>query len=138
MNMLENQKVNIKIKLATLWASVTFCYLYGDYFELYTPDKVNSLITGENNLDSPTKLLIASIILAISSVMVAASIILKPKINRILNIIFGTLFTLMMVFIGIISTNEWYLFYVFLAFLESIITALIVWYAWKWPKERQI
>jgi len=136
--MLENPKVNIKIKLAALWASVTFCYLYGDYFELYTPDKVNSLITGDNNLDSPSKLLIASIILAISSVMVAASIFLKPKINRILNILFGTLFTLMMVFIGIISTNEWYLFYVFLAFLESIITALIVWYAWKWPKERQI
>ncbi|MBL4569280.1 MAG: hypothetical protein JKY69_06465 [Flavobacteriaceae bacterium] len=136
MNMLENQKVNIKIILASLWASVTLCYLYGDYFELYTPDKVNSLITGENNLDSPTKLLIASIILAISSVMVAASIILKPKINRILNIIFGTLFTIMMVLIGIVSTNEWYLFYVFLAFLESIITALIVWYAWKWPKEK--
>lgn len=136
--MLENPKVNIKIKLAALWASATFCYLYGDYFELYTPDKVNSLITGDNNLDSPIILLIASIILAIPSVMVAASIFLKPKINRILNILFGTLFTLMMVFIGIISTNEWYLFYVFLAFLESIITALIVWYAWKWPKERQI
>lgn len=133
--MLENSKVNIKIKLAALWTSVTLCYLYGDYFELYTPDKVNSLITGENNLDSPIKLLIASIILAISSVMVAASIILKPKLNRILNIIFGTLFTLMMIIIGIYSTNEWYLFYVFLAFLESIITALIVWYAWKWPKE---
>ena len=133
--MLENSKVNIKIKLAALWTSVTLCYLYGDYFELYTPDKVNSLITGENNLDSPTKLLIASIILAISSVMVAASIILKPKLNRILNIIFGTLFTLMMIIIGVYSTNEWYLFYVFLAFLESIITALIVWYAWKWPQE---
>ncbi|MEP0132991.1 MAG: DUF6326 family protein [Eudoraea sp.] len=136
--MLENPKVNIKIKLAALWASVTFCYLYGDYFELYTPDKVNSLISGDNNLNSPTILLLASIILAIPSVMVAASIFLKPKINRILNILFGTLFTLMMVFIGIISTNEWYLFYVFLAFLESIITALIVWYAWKWPKEVQI
>ena len=136
--MLENPKVNIKIKLAALWASVTFCYLYGDYFELYTPDKVNSLITGDNNLNSPNILLLASIILAIPSVMVAASIFLKPKINRILNILFGTLFTLMMVFIGIISTNEWYLFYIFLAFLESIITALIVWYAWKWPKEVQI
>ncbi|CAM3535543.1 DUF6326 family protein [Aequorivita lipolytica] len=136
--MLENSKVNIKIKLAALWTSVTLCYLYGDYFELYTPDKVNSLISGENNLDSPTKLLIASIILAISSVMVAASIILKPKINRILNIIFGTLFTLMMILIGVYSTNEWYLFYVFLAFLESIITALIVWYAWKWPKEKVV
>ncbi len=136
--MLENQKVNIKIKLAALWASATFCYLYGDYFELYTPDKINSLITGENVLGSPTNLLIASIILVIPSVMVAASIILKPKINRILNIIFGTLFTLMMVLIGINSMTEWYSFYVFLAFSESIITFLIVWYAWKWPKEKTI
>ncbi len=134
--MLENTKVNIKIKLAALWTSVTLCYLYGDYFELYTPDKVNSLITGENNLDSPTKLLIASIILAISSLMVAASVILKPKLNRILNIIFGALFTLMQIAIGIYTTHEWYLFYVFLAFLESIITALVVWYAWKWPKKK--
>lgn len=134
--MLENQKVNIKIKLASLWASVTFCYLYGDYFELYTPDKVNSLITGDNIMANPTTLLIASIILAIPSVMVAVSIFLKPKINRILNMLFGTLFTIIMVFIGISSANEWYLFYVFLAFLESTITALIVWYAWKWPEEK--
>mgnify|MGYP000256463755 FL=1 len=132
--MLENPKVNIKIKLASLWASATFCYLYGDYFELYTPNKVNSLISGDNIMDSPTTLLIASIILAIPSIMVCLSIFLKPKINRILNIIFGTIFTIMMVFIGIMSTNEWYLFYVFLAFLESIITGLIVWNAWKWPK----
>lgn len=132
--MLENPKVNIKIKLASLWASATFCYLYGDYFELYTPNKVNSLISGDNMMDSPTTLLLASIILAIPSIMVCLSIFLKPRINRILNIIFGTIFTIMMVFIGIMSTNEWYLFYVFLAFLESIVTGLIVWYAWKWPK----
>lgn len=132
--MLENPKVNIKIKLAALWASVTFCYLYGDYFELYTPGKIDSLLTGKNILDSPTKILIASIILAISSVMVAASVLLKPKLNRILNIIFGLFFTLMMVFIGINSMTEWYSFYVFLAFLESILTFLIVWYAFKWPK----
>ena len=133
--MLENPKVNIKIKLAALWASVTFCYLYGDYFELYTPDKVNSLITGENILNSPTKLLIATLIMAIPSIMVAASIILKPKTNRILNILFGTLFTLMMIFIGVNSMTEWYSFYALLAFLESIITFSIVWYAWKWPKK---
>ena len=133
--MLENPKVNIKIKLATLWASLTFCYLYGDYFELYTPGKIESLLSGKNVLDSPEKLLIASIILAIPSLMVALSIILNPKINRILNLIFGSLFTLMMVYIGINSLTEWYGFYVFLAFLESIITLLIVIYAWKWPRQ---
>ena len=133
--MLENPKVNIKIKLATLWTSVVFCYLYGDYFELYVPEKVNSLLTGENILDSPTKLLIASIVLAIPSIMIALSIILKPTINRILNIIFGTLFTLMMVLIAINSLTAWYSFYVFLAILESLITFLIVVYAWKWPRK---
>jgi hypothetical protein len=132
--MLENKEVNIKIKLAALWTSALFCYIYGDYFQLYTPDKINSLISGDNNLDSPATLLIASIVMAIPSVMIAGSILLKPVLNRILNIIFGTLFTIMMVAIGLYSTHEWYLFYVFLAFLESIITALIVWYAWKWPK----
>jgi len=133
--MLENPKINIKIKLAALWASVVFCYLYGDYFELYVPEKVNSLLTGENILDSPTKLLIASIVLAIPSIMIALSIILKPKINRILNIVFGTLFTLMMVLIAINSLTAWYSFYVFLAILESLITFLIVVYAWKWPRK---
>ncbi|MGR3812214.1 DUF6326 family protein [Jiulongibacter sp. NS-SX5] len=132
--MLENPTINIKVKLAALWASVTFCYLYGDYFELYTPGKVDSLLTGENILDSPWSLLIASFILAIPSVMVALSILLKAKLNRILNLVFGLIFTFMMLFIGFNSFTEWYGFYVFLAFLESALTLLIVWYAWKWPQ----
>ena len=133
--MLENPTINIKIKLSALWTSVLFCYVYGDYFELYVPEKIDSLVNGVNILDSPTKLLIASIVLAIPSVMIALSILLKPKINRWLNIIFGTLFTLMMLLIAINSLTAWYSFYVFLAILESIITFLIVWYAWKWPRK---
>ncbi|MEO9474101.1 MAG: DUF6326 family protein [Cyclobacteriaceae bacterium] len=133
--MLYNPKVNIKIKLSALWTSVIFCYLYGDYFELYVPEKVDSLMTGVNVLDSPTKLLIASIVLAIPSLMVALSILLNPKINRLLNVCFGTLFSLMTLLIGINSITAWYSFYVFLAFLESLITLSIVWLAWKWPRE---
>ena len=136
--MLENKKINIKIKLAALWASVTFCYLYGDYFELYTPGKVNGLLTGENILDSPTKLFIAALILAIPSVMVAASILLKPTLNRILNIVFGILFTLIMLFIGINSLTEWYSFYAFMAFLESVLTFFIVWNAFMWPRNKKV
>ena len=133
--MLENPNVNIKIKLSALWTSVLFCYLYGDYFELYVPEKVDSLITGDNVLGSPSNLLIASLVLAIPSVMVALSILLSPKINRFLNILFGIVFTLMMLMIAINSLTPWYSFYVFLAILESAITSLIVWYAWTWPKK---
>ncbi|WP_421764595.1 DUF6326 family protein [Ekhidna sp.] len=132
--MLDNPKINIKIKLSALWTSLIFCFLYGDYFELYTPGKVDSLLTGENVLDSPMKLLIASIILVIPSLMVALSVLLNAKLNRILNISFGMLFTLMMLLIGINSMTPWYEFYVFLAFLESLITIYIIYLAWKWPR----
>jgi hypothetical protein len=135
--MLENPKVNIKIKLAVLWTSVLFCYVYGDYFELYVPEKVNGMLTGDTMLDSPTKLLIASFVLAIPATMVALSILLNPKVNRFLNVFFGIVFTLMMILIGINSLTPWYSFYVFLAFLESLITFLIVWFAWNWPKKVQ-
>ena len=133
--MLENPKVNIKIKLAALWTAVTFCYLYGDYFDLYTPGKVESLISGDGVLDSPMSLFIASLVMAFPPLMVAVSVFLKPKINRLLNIIVGIIFTLMMVLIAAVSLTPWFAFYVFLAILEAILTAIIVWKAWTWPKK---
>lgn len=131
--MLENPKINIKIKLSALWASLMSLYIYGDYFELYAPNKVQKLINGTAILDTPTKLFLASLMLAIPSLMIAFSILLKPRINRILNIIFGVLFTLVVIMVGSTSFYTWYSFYVFYAVLEAIITLLIVWYAWNWP-----
>ena len=132
---LKDFEVNIKIKLAALWTATTFCYLYGDYFELYTPGKVDSLINGENVLNSPMILFIASLVLTIPPLMIFLSIILKPRINKVLNITFGLLFTIMMVLIAVGSLTPWYSFYVFLAIVEAILTFIIVWKALKWPKQ---
>jgi len=132
---LKDFEVNIKIKLAALWTATTFCYLYGDYFELYTPGKVESLINGKNVLDSPVTLFIASVILTIPPLMIFFSLVLKPKINKALNIVFGLLFTFMMALIAIGSLTPWYTFYVFLAIVEAILTFIIVWKAFQWPKQ---
>jgi hypothetical protein len=135
-NNLEDFKINVKIKLATLWTSVTLCYLYGDYFELYIPKQAESLVSGTNMLDSPTKLFAASLLLAIPALMVCLTIILKPTINRSLNIIFGVFFTAIMLMIAVTSITPWRTFYVFLALVESVITSLIVLYAWRWTKSQ--
>jgi len=132
---LKDFEVNIKIKLAALWTATTFCYLYGDYFELYTPGKIESLLSGKNVLDSPMILFIASVILAIPPLMIFLSLVLKPRINKVLNILFGLLFTVMMVLIAIGSLTPWYSFYVFLAIVEAILTFIIVWKVFKWPKQ---
>lgn len=133
---MEDYKINVKIKLAALWTSVTLCYLYGDYFELYVPKQTEGLVSGTNMLDSPSKLFAASILLAIPAIMVSMSIILKPKINRWLNIIVGVFFTAIMVLIAITSITPWRIFYVFLAIVESVLTSLIVLYAWRWTKNQ--
>ena len=131
----EDFKINVKIKLALLWATVTFCYLYGDYFELYVPKKAAGLVSGENLLDSPFKLFAAAVLLAIPALMVFLSVALKPQINRCLNIVLGGFFTAIMILIAFTSTTPWRAFYVCLAIVESVITSLIVWYAWKWPRQ---
>ena len=131
-------KINIKIKLSLLWSSVTFLYLYGDYFELYIPNKVSGIVNGTSILDNPLKLFLASFVLAIPAVMVCLSILLKPLINKWLNIIFGILFTFIMLLIAVTSIEEWRAFYVFYAILESTITSTIIWYAFNWPKQTEI
>ena len=130
----EDFKINVKIKLSLLWTSVTLCYLYGDYFELYVPQKTQGLVNGVNMLDSPMKLFAASLLLVIPALMVFLSIILKSSINRRLNIILGLFYTAIMILIALTSITPWRIFYVFLAIVESCITSLIVWYAWKWAK----
>jgi hypothetical protein len=135
---LKNVEVNSNIKLAFLWTAVTFLYIYGDYFELYIPKKVAGLISGENLLDSPMKLFVASVLLAIPASMIALSILVKPSVNKWLNIVAGVFFTAIMLLIAVTSITPWRVFYVFYAVLESIITGLIVWYAIKWPKRELV
>ncbi|MBP9099384.1 MAG: hypothetical protein KBF74_11255 [Ferruginibacter sp.] len=128
--------IHVKLKIALLWVSVTLCYLYGDYFELYIPQKAAGLISGQNLLDSPLKLFAASVLLAIPAVMVFLSVVLKARLNRWLNLILGIFFTLIMLLIAINSFTAWRAFYVFLALVESTLTALITWYAFTWSAKK--
>src|SRR5258708_16786336 len=136
-NELVDFKINVKFKLSALWVSVMFCYIYGDYFALYPPDQIQELIKGKTRLDEPMKLFAASILMTIPSIMIFLSLVLKPTINRLLNLIFGAIFTAIMVLIAVNSLSSWWTFYVFLAIVESSITLFIVWQAWNWPKQKQ-
>lgn len=131
---LEDFKVNIRLKLSALWTGVMFCYIYGDYFELYVPKKVDGLLTGQNLLDSPLKLFLASFLLTIPALMIFLSLLLSPRWTKWLNIVIGLFFTLLTFLVGLSSISAWRTFYVFLAMLESLITLIIVIQAWNWKR----
>ncbi|MFT5299050.1 MAG: hypothetical protein ACI9YH_005102, partial [Colwellia sp.] len=33
----EDFKINVKLKISALWVAVMFCYVYGDYIQIYVP-----------------------------------------------------------------------------------------------------
>jgi hypothetical protein len=75
-------------------------------------------------------LLGTSLVMALPSVMIFLSLALKPNLNRWVNIIFGMVYTVII----LITMWDW-AFYIFYGIIEVVLTSLIVWYAWKWPKQ---
>jgi hypothetical protein len=138
-NTLEDLKINIKIKLAALWTSLMFCYVYGDFFSLFVPGRIQRLIDGNSGAGetTPVTLLLYAVLLALPSLMIFLSVALKASTNRVLNIIIGIFFTLVMILVTVTSLGEWMIFYTFLGIIEIMLTSIIVWQAIKWPTLKQ-
>ncbi len=129
---MKEHNVTRRIELLALWVGVMFLYIYGDYFELYVPGKVDSLLATDSNLDTPGKLSLAAGILAIPALLIFLTVLLRRPAVRLLNIGFGAFFSLFTLLVGISSVSEWRAYYVAYAFLETAITGVIVWKSWTW------
>lgn len=123
--------IDVRIKLSAIWASVMSCYIYADYFGLYVPGVLQKMMAGRMGPLGPTTqgvLLGTSLMLAIPAVMIFLSVALKPALIRWLNIVFGAVYTV------IILVTMWgWAFYIFYGVIEVTLTSLAVWYAWRWP-----
>jgi hypothetical protein len=134
---LQDTKIDVKIKLAGLWTATMFCYLYGDYFELYVPGKLSSMLDGKILPLGPVTqeiLLGTSSMLAIQSVMVFLSLVMKPPFNKWVNLIFGLVFAAIVL---VVITQGGWTFYKLLGAVEIALLLGIVWQAWTWPRNQQ-
>ncbi len=124
--------IDVKIKIAALWTSIMFLYIYNDFFTLFKPGSIEDMQQGIMGIFpvNQTALFGASLLMAIPAVMIFVTLILKPKANRIVNIVFGILYVAVMV----VSVQGEWIYYVFMGVVEIILTALIVWFAIKWPR----
>lgn len=123
---------DVKIKLSALWAAVTLSYAFGDILTFYEQGFIEGVIAGKGAggmLITQEMLLGIALSMVIPSVMIFLSVTLKDKANRWANIILGIFYTGFILITMLIST---YAFYIFLGIVEALLTALIVWYAYKW------
>lgn len=121
------------LKLSAAWGATVLCYIYCDYFDLYVPGKVQDMLDGDGPFGpvSEWTLLGAGILLIIPSTMVFLSVVLPGTASRLLSLVFGIVYTLIMVLLAFKA--QWY-FYKTFAVVEAALTAAIFWIAWRWPK----
>ena len=116
-----NRLENMKMKIILLWIVVSVNMIFADIFSFMflTEFPVTQEI-----------MLVMAIILEIPIAMIFLSWVLKDKANRLANIIASAI-TIPYIIAGGVE----YLHYYFFATIEIVCIALIIWYAWKWPKQ---
>src|SRR6202140_4653894 len=129
----EDIKVHVRFKLFALWSSVMFFYIYGDYFELHQPGKLQDMLSGRMPLGAISQgaLLGMAAVMIIPSLMPFLSLVLPAAVNRWVNIVFGVIYSVIMI---VVIRGGWH-YYVLYGLIEITLTVLIVWYAWTWPRQ---
>ena len=132
---LEDVKINVKIKLAALWIALMFLYIYADIKAIFQPGIIEQIIAGEVEgiQITPTLLLGTAILMSIPGIMVLLSLVLKAKVNRWVNIIVS-ISHIGLAINFMLMPGGWAYSYIY-SIGQVVWLLLIVWSAWKWPKQ---
>jgi hypothetical protein len=130
---LEPFTVNVRIKISALWTSMLFVFAYVDLFSFYRSDFRAGVEAGEIGgfTVNQSFLLGTTAYVVIPSLMVFCTLILRPRVTRILNIALSIMYGLTIIAGAI---GEW-TYYIFGSVIEVALLFAIVYYAWTWPKE---
>jgi hypothetical protein len=131
---LEDQRMPVRAKLAAAWTSFMFLYAYVDILGFYTPGMVEDILDGkvfEFDL-SQTFSIAALTMMAVPIFMVVLSMTMPARVSRIANLVVAALYVPVTVFN--VAGGLYFYFYGLGVVLELILLALIVRYAWTWPR----
>ena len=132
------QDTDTRVRLSVLWLVATLNYIYADVF--FCVDVLGSGKGGPGVLHfSQGAWLGIAILMEIPITMILLSRVLKPAANRWANIVAGVIETaavlltsFILPILRLMGTSS---YYVFFGAIEVACTSLIVWYAWRWPRE---
>jgi len=124
-----------KIRISLLWLFTIISDLANVLMSLSHPGVMEELMTGALSV-GPVLMFVGAIVVLIPLVMAVLTLTLKDSLNRWLNIILGIFISI--VFLGNLielATIMPAAHILLLSVAGFIAPVLIVWYAWKWPKQ---
>jgi hypothetical protein len=121
-----------KVQVAALWTAVMFLYVYGDYFNLYQPGKIEAVSRGHLGigLDTNTASIIGAGMMTVPSLMIWLSLVMTPTLSKWFNVLFGVVYSLILAATMLRAAP----FYLMLGVVEIALTLAIATTALRWPK----
>jgi Family of unknown function (DUF6326) len=129
---LDEAPVGIRVKISALWIAMLLLFAYGDIFGFFAPGQIEEVMGGEiaGFRISQGFLFAVSLYIAIASVMVFLTLVLRPAVARWVNVVLAVLYAVSIVASAIGEDA----YFVFLSLAEVALLLLIVRYAWTWPR----
>ncbi len=133
---LQESTIPVQAKLAALWASLMFLYIYVDILSLYRPGVIDGIRNGRVwQLDiTQTWAVGALALMAVPILMVVLSLTLPARANRMTNLIVAVAYAAVSVSNAV--GESWAYYFALAVSLEVVVLALVVRYAWTWPSAR--
>jgi len=126
--------VDVKLVLCALWIAMLFVFAYVDIFGFFRADILKAALDGKvATVDFTVNqvfLTFTLIYILLPALMVVLSLLLAPRVNRIVNIVVSLVY--LITIIGLCIGETW-VYYLLGSLVEVILLVAIARTAWKWP-----
>lgn len=122
--------IDVRIRMAALWAATMMIFAYVDLFSLFRPDFRAALDQGKVfvfDVGQPF-LLGVTIYVIIPSLMIYLSLVMPRRLNRVVSIGLAGLYAITIVGGAV---GEWS-YYVLGSVVEVVLLALVIHHSWTW------
>ncbi len=138
------ENLTVKIKIMVLWLFMAIAYSVHMALSIFEPGVIKLITDGKMQISEGTFIFSVFFAWLIPLAMAFLSVTLKDLINRRTNIVLGIVFTLVNIF-HLLSEQlvqpsthmaEPSVHQLLLNLSTVVVTALIIWYAWRWPARK--
>jgi hypothetical protein len=131
----QDTRIDVKLVLSALWVAMLIVFAYVDIFGFFRADILRAALDGKVATTGiavdQVFLVFGAVYILIPTLMVVLSLVLRPRVNRIVNIVVALVYA---VSIGALSIGEEWVYYLLGSAVEVVLLVAIVRTAWTWPR----
>ena len=131
----QDTRIDVKLVLSALWIAMLIVFAYVDIFGFLRADVLRAAVDGKMAATGITVdqvfLVFTTVYILIPTLMVFLSLVLRPRVNRIVNIVVPLVYAVSIIAACI---GETWAYYFLGSAVEVVLLIAIVRTAWTWPR----